>query len=197
MQHSGGDIDLAAQIGGEGVAVNEMTRKRFGRGEARGFANEGGIEIDAGEFDAFSCQGSSRGEPANGVADAAANVNDTDRAVEAFGTHGGDRCAQQVEDAMAMVELLGQPLHFPVNRQHESVDGERIEEALTVGNLFDDMKRLAIAGCLKRFADFLFGNRETLQRFRVVLDDEVGNLRLRWIPGEEHRTRVDEIGMRE
>src|SRR5256885_294983 len=48
VQHSGGDINMAAEIGGKCVAVKEAARKRFLCREAIRFVDESGIQIHAG-----------------------------------------------------------------------------------------------------------------------------------------------------
>ena len=87
---------------------------------------------------------------------------------------------------MAVVELFGQTLHFPMNGEHQAVNGERVENSVPRGNLINDTNRLVISHGFKNVTIFLFGNGQAFQRFRVMLDDQVGNFRLGRIPGWEH-----------
>jgi len=42
--------------------------------------------------------------------------------------------------------------------------------------------------------NFRFADGQTLERFRVVLDDQIGNFRLSGIPRGKHELRVKELG---
>ena len=99
---------------------------------------------------------------------------------------------QEFQDAVAVVELLGEALHFPVNSEHEALDGDWIEDAVLRRNLIDDADGSAISDGFEGATNFVFGNGQARERFRVVLNDQVGDFRLRWIPGREHELSVEE-----
>ena len=162
VEDAGRDIDLAAEIGRKGVAVKEAAGEGFNRGKASRFSDEGGVEVNAREFDSFLRQGSSGGEPANGVTDAAADVDDSDGITAASGTHSSDCGVKQLQDAMAMVELFSEALHFPMDSEHEAINGEGIKDAVAIQDSVDDAKSFAIPGCLESFADSLFGDGHAL-----------------------------------
>ena len=138
VNYARGNVNLPGEIGGKRIAVGKRARQGFGASEAVGFIHESGIEIDSGERDIFGGKGSMRGEPANGIADAAAYIHDADWAREAARAHGVNGGAQDPQDAIAMIKLLGKALHFPVDRKHETVNGFGVEKTIGCRHLFDD-----------------------------------------------------------
>lgn len=120
---------------------------------------------------------------ADGVADAATDVDETKRLSVACRANGAQERREQFIDAGAVIELLGEPLHFPVNRDEETVDGGGLEKAVAGWQRFDNTKRLAIAERGERGEDIRFANGNAFERERMVLNDQVGNFGLRWIPG--------------
>ena len=91
---------------------------------------------------------------------------------------------------MPVVELLGEPLHFPVDGEHQSVYGDGIEEPFLCGNALDCTQRLFVLEAFENPQNFRFVDGQTLERFRVVLDDQVGNFRLSGIPRGKHELRI-------
>jgi len=140
-----GNINLARMIGTEGVAMDESAREVLGGRETICFVDETGIEIDACEFDSLGRQRSVGGEPADVVTDAAADIHDAKRPGESAGTNCGDGRAENFSDAWAVVELLGKPLHFPVNGDEQAIDFAGIEESVWCGERFDSAKGLPVA----------------------------------------------------
>jgi hypothetical protein len=144
VNESGREIDVSGVPGREGVTVHEAARQAFGRGEASGFADEGGVQVDADKFDSFGRKECARSEPADDVADAAANVYDAKRAYDAAGFDRGEHDLEQFVNAPAVEELFSQAPHFPVDGKHEAVDGLGIEEAIAGRNGADGSHSLAI-----------------------------------------------------
>ena len=93
---------------------------------------------------------------------------------------------------MPVIELLGEPLHFPVDGEHQSVNCDGIEETLFGGNALNCTQRLFVLEAFENHQNFQFVDGQTLERFRVVLNDQVGNFRLSGIPRGEHELRVKE-----
>ena len=95
---------------------------------------------------------------------------------------------------MPVVELLGEPLHFPVDGEHQAVNSDGIEETFLCGNARDCAQRLLVLEAFENPQNFRFVDGQTLERFRVVLNDQVGNFRLSGIPRGKHKLRVKELG---
>jgi len=93
---------------------------------------------------------------------------------------------------MAVVELFGQTLHFPVDGEHQAVYCDGVENSVARRNLINDTDGFAISYSFEDVTNFLFGDGQALQRFRVMLDDQIGNFGLSWIPGWEHALRLEE-----
>ena len=84
VNNSGREIDLATVVAGKSVALNEPARKTFRGSEAVGFAHERGVQIHTDQFDALRWQRGACGKPADYVANATANVDDSQRAAKAI-----------------------------------------------------------------------------------------------------------------
>jgi len=95
---------------------------------------------------------------------------------------------------MPVIELLGEPLHFPVDSEHQAVHGDGVEEIFFCGNALDRAQGLFILEAFENRQNFWFVDGQALERFRVVLDDQVRNFRLSGIPRGEHELRVKELG---
>jgi len=50
-----------------------------------------------------------------------------------------------MEDAIAVVELFGQTLHFPVDGEHQVVYGDGVENSVSCRNLINDADGLTIS----------------------------------------------------
>ena len=120
---------------------------------------------------------------ADGVADAAADVDEAKRLGVACRANGAQERHEQFVDARTVIKLLGEPLHFPVNRDEETVDGGGGEKAVARRQRLDDAKRLAIAERCERGEDIRFANGNAFEREGMMLNDQIGNFGLRWIPG--------------
>ena len=96
---------------------------------------------------------------------------------------------------MPVVELLGEPLHFPVNGEHQAVYGDGVEEIFFGGNGCDCAQGLFVLEAFENSQNFRFVDGQALEGFWVVLDDQVGNFRLSGIPRGEHELRVKELGV--
>lgn len=190
MNDAGRDINLAEMIGGKSVAMDEAARELFGGGKAIRFLDQGGIQLDPGQLDSLRRKRAVGGEPADVVADAAAHIDDAKGAGESAGADGSDYRLQHFSYARAVVELLGEALHFPVNGEEEAIDFERIEKTVHSRERFDSAESLMIVRFREDIEDIPFADRQALESGGIVADDEIGDLWLGGIPRGEHKARV-------
>jgi len=135
-------------------------------------------------------EGRPRGEPAKRVAYAATDVHHANRAGETTTSNSAYDGRHGRINTGAVVELLPKTLHFPMNGDQEAVDFERIENALARGENFDGANGLPVKECSKYVQNILFAHRQPRKRMRIVAYDEVGEFRLRGIPGCKHDSRL-------
>jgi hypothetical protein len=124
VDDSSGKIDLRGSFAGESVARDKAARKIFRRGKAASFADEGGVQVHANQFDTLRGKRSACREPANYVANSAAHVDDAYRSAKTLRTKRGNKWHKQLANPVAMEKFLGQALHFPMDGQQELVDGK-------------------------------------------------------------------------
>jgi hypothetical protein len=130
MDDTGGKIDLSGMIGRKCVAMDKTAGEILGGRKTIGFLDESGIEIDACQFYTLRRQRGMRGEPADVIADTAADIDDPKRTGESTGAESSDDGAKDFADPRAVVELLRKALHFPMDGDKEAIDFTRIEKTV-------------------------------------------------------------------
>ena len=187
MHHAGGEIDLPGVFRGKRIAMHELARQIFRACQSSGFLDERGVQIHASQFHALLRQWRVSREPANVVADAATDVDHTQWSGDALAADRRNHRAQQFVYPRAVIELFGEPLHFPVHGHEQAVDGLRVQRPVALRKCFDGSKCLAVPEFVEHVQNLLLAHGKTFECPRIVLHDQIRNFRLRRIPCGDHK----------
>ncbi len=159
--------------------MDEAAVEPFRAGEAVRFADERGVEVDPDQFD-VGAEGAGGGEPADQVAQAAADVDQAVRpGVSAVGPDRGEERAEQVDQPVADAQFLAQPLEFGVHADEQAVHGVGVEGAVPVGGQSgDDPGRGFVPAVAQLPDDLVAPNRQPTAVGQVHRGDQVGYLKM-------------------
>jgi len=84
---------MARVFTGKGIATEKLAGQALRRGESVGFRNQSEVEVHANQFDVVIRERNIRGKPARGIADSAADIDDSQRFVNSGLTNRSDDTA--------------------------------------------------------------------------------------------------------
>ena len=146
--------------------------------ETSRFADESGVQVHTGKFDFLRRKCGARGQPANDIADAAADIDHAYGTLKTLRSQSGDYSAQEFGNAVTVEEFFCEALHFPMDGEQKTIDSYAIQETVVVWDCANGRHGLTILEAPECIENRLFADRKTFQRPWVVRDDEICDLGL-------------------